>query len=140
VFERAVLTRQCGCAQAERFCIAEREGVSCRSAEGHARCDEFVDIVREKARFALKAAVDEHGRVLPYGKAMRVQVGGLRGLQHVLESTDGDADAAVEDVDGLIRRAIAAYGSLAALPFSRIMPYIAAYKGRKRARRRHRRN
>jgi len=30
-FEKGVLTNNCECSQAERFCIAEREGVHCRA-------------------------------------------------------------------------------------------------------------
>jgi len=135
VMERAILTNQCGCSQAERFCIAEREGVTCLSSEGHERCAEFVSILREQARFALKAATGEQPNALPYGKAMRVQVGGLRGLQAVLNPDDDQLQEKVMDADALIRVAIRVYGSLMALPFKDIMPHIAAYRGKTRRRR-----
>lgn len=135
VFERAVLTHQCDCARAERFCIAEREGVACTNAAGHRRCAALLEILRQQARFALKTAADGDHDALPYGKAMRVQVGGLRGLHAVL-SPDTPAPAAVPDVDGLLANAERRYGTFEALPFADIMPHIAAYKTRVRARRR----
>jgi hypothetical protein len=135
VFERAVLTHQCDCSQADRFCIAEREGVACSSGEGHARCATLVETLREQARFALREAPAEGGDALPYGKAMRVQVGGLRGIKALLER-ETDAPDKVEDVFFLVERALERYGSLAALPWSDIMPHIAAYRGRVRSRRR----
>jgi hypothetical protein len=47
---------------------------------------------------------------------------------------------AVPDVDGILAQAQARYGELAAVPFSDVMPSIAAYKGKTRARRRHKRD
>lgn len=135
VFERAILTHQCDCSQAERFCIAEREGVACRSNEGHLHCATLVEALRERARFALREAPAEGRDALPHGKAMRVQVGGLRGLKALLGHETG-APGTVDDVFSLVARAIDRYGSLTALPWSEIMPHIAAYRGRVRSKRR----
>ena len=135
VFERAVLTHQCDCSRAERFCIAEREGVACRSEEGHGRCAALVETLRSQARFALRDAAARDGDALPYGKAMRVQVGGLRGLRAVIDPGAGEAGP-VDDVYALVTRALDRYGSLGSLPYSAIMPHIAAYRGRTRSRRR----
>ena len=88
-FEKGVLTNQCGCRCAERFCIAEREGVHCRSEPGQARCLRWLELLREQARFALRT--EEDRRILPHGKAIRLQVGGMRGLLRVL---GGDEAAA----------------------------------------------
>jgi hypothetical protein len=135
VFERAVLTNQCTCSRADRFCIAEREGVACNSAEGNRRCEQLVSLLREHARFALRAATEENRDPLPYGKAMRVQVGGLRGLRAIVDAADTEA-ADLPEVFSLVERAVATFGALDALPFSEIMPYIASYRGRSRSRRR----
>ena len=37
-FEKSVLTNECSCHLAERFCIAEREGVHCRERRSQTRC------------------------------------------------------------------------------------------------------
>ncbi len=131
-FEKSILTNECLCSQAERFCIAEREGVHCRSEERQARCLHWLELLRQQARFALRA--DEERRLLPHGKAIRLQVGGMRGLVKVLPGYDGMAR--IEDVDGILAKAEAEYGSLESAPFSRIMRDVAAYQVRKRARRR----
>jgi len=135
-FEKSVLTNQCDCRQAERFCIAEREGVHCNSEQGQQRCLALLALLREQARFALRSNPEEKG-ALPHGKAIRIQVGGMRGLQAVLDPGQPASDQ-IDDVDGLIGRAVQAYGRLEALPFSEIMPQIAAYQGRTRTRRRRR--
>ena len=76
-FEKSVLTNECQCSQAERFCIAEREGVHCRAEDRQARCLKWLELLREQARFALRA--EEQRQLLPHGKAIRLQVGGMRG-------------------------------------------------------------
>jgi len=128
-FEKSVLINQCNCSKAERFCIAEREGVHCLSEEGQARCLDALSILRDHATFALRELTE--GK-LPHGKAMRVQIGGMRGLNKLL---NGD-DTQVPDIDAILQAAIQRWGSLEQLPFSEIMPSIAAYKGKTRARRR----
>jgi len=132
-FEKSVLTNECQCGQAERFCIAEREGVHCRSEERQGRCLKWLELLREQARFALRA--DEERRLLPHGKAIRLQVGGMRGLLNVLDLLQADSPRN-DNVDAVLAEAERRYGSLEALPFSEIMREVAAYQIRKRARRR----
>jgi len=131
-FEKSVLTNECGCRCAERFCIAEREGVHCRSEQGQTRCLRWLDLLREQARFALRT--EEDRRILPHGKAIRLQVGGMRGLLGVLGEAS-NTPTTVEDVDGLLAEAEDRFGALEALPFSEIMREVAAYQVRKRSRR-----
>lgn len=133
LFEKSVLINQCNCSQSERFCIAEREGVHCLSDEGQARCEEVLQLLREHARFALRTNEDK--AILPHGKAVRIQVGGLRGIRSLLEPNAEDP-LAVPDVNGILLQAQQRYGELAAVPYSEVMPSIAAYKGKTRARRR----
>jgi hypothetical protein len=131
-FEKSVLTNECGCRCAQRFCIAEREGVRCRSEPGQTRCLRWLDLLREQARFALHT--EEERRLLPHGKAIRLQVGGMRGLKRVL---DGSAAAPIQidDIDGILAAAENRFGGLETLPFSEIMREVAAYQTRRRSRR-----
>ena len=131
-YEKSVLTNECQCSQAERFCIAEREGVRCGDDDAQAQCLEVLALLREAARFALRAASEEG--VLPHGKAMKIQVGGLRGIRAALDP-DASTSAPIDDVHGLLCRARDAFGGLAALPYSAIMREVAAYQVKKRSRR-----
>jgi hypothetical protein len=132
-YEKSILTNNCECSKARRFCIAEREGVHCGSDAAQARCLEFLELTRRKARFALKAT--DEGAALPHAKAMRVQVGGLRGL-HVTLAPDEPVPAKVPNIDGIIEAAIERFGALTDIPFQSIIQQIAAYKGRRDRRRR----
>lgn len=134
-YEKSVLTNQCECSQAERFCIAEREGVHCKSDAAQAQCLGLQEILREHARFALKATSTPEKRLLPHGKAIRIQVGGLRGL-HLVVHPDEPLPSIIPDIHKLVSEAKARYGSFDALPFPQIMQQITAYQGRTRSRRR----
>jgi hypothetical protein len=134
-FEKSVLTHQCACSRAERFCIAEREGVQCNADAAQARCVALLELLRAQARFALRTTDGQSA--LPHAKAMRVQVGGLRGV-HAALHPEAPVPERIEDVDALVEAAVARYGSLDALPFQRIVQQITAYRGRRPFRERRR--
>lgn len=138
-YEKAVLTNKCGCSQSEKFCIAEREGVHCNSDTGQQRCLGFLDTLRKQARFALGNVQQDQNSRLPHGKAIRVQVGGMRGLFAILYPGE-EIPECIPDIDGLLQVAGERYGNLDALPFSDIMPGISAYEVKRRSRRNRDRN
>lgn len=133
-FEKAVLTNQCECRHAERFCIAEREGLSCLSDAGQQRCLQWLERVREQARFALKTAAHPDQPALGHGKAIAIQVGGLRGL-HVTLHPDEGPPVIISDVDALLREALARHGDFGQVDMQAVIQQVAAYKSKKRARR-----
>ncbi|MDJ0806875.1 MAG: hypothetical protein QNJ78_08580 [Gammaproteobacteria bacterium] len=132
VYEKSILSRKCTCSKAKKLNIAEREGVHCTSDEAQGQCMEFLEQLRHHARFALKTNDDR--AVLPHGKAMRLQVGGLRGLYVVLHA-DQTIPESIEDVFGLISRAREEFEGLDNLPFQPLIQQVAAYKGRPRSKR-----
>jgi hypothetical protein len=131
VYEKAILTNECACSEAHKFCIAEREGVRCGSDEAHLTCLELLETLRTQSRFALKSLGRD--QALPHAKAMRLKVGGLKGIALALDP-DQPAPARIADVRGLILTALARFGDLSQLPFPVIMQQIAAYRGRPRRR------
>lgn len=85
LFEKGILTSQCSCSRSARFYLAERIGVHCDSDEGQHRCSDLLELLRHHARFTLK----NHSRgALPHGQAMRIQIGGLRGVHAVLNNEE----------------------------------------------------
>ncbi|AFL72784.1 hypothetical protein [Thiocystis violascens] len=130
-YEKAILTNQCACSLANKFCLAEREGVQCGSDPAQARCLELLERLRQQARFALKSTATSGA--LPHAKAMRIQVGGLRGIQAAL-TPEEPAPMFIEDIRATVEKAIARFGALDRLPFPLIMQQIAAYRGRPRSR------
>lgn len=123
-FEKAVLARCVACERSERIQIAEREAVACRNAASLARCAALHDHLRHGFSFALGTVHDD--TVLPHAQEMRVQCGGLKGLQQVLNDS-----AEVENVDGVLLQAMQQWGELAEIPWSEVVHAAAqCYKGR----------
>ncbi len=130
-YEPSILTNNAACSEARKYCIAEREGVHCASERARSDCIALLEILRRQARFALHVA-DEHA-ALPHAKAMRVQIGGLRGVQAAL-APDEPIPRRISDIRRTVKAALAQFGDLSRLPFQEIVKEIAAYQGRRRLR------
>lgn len=130
-FEKGVLTNGCDCRRAQRFCIAEREGVRCNDDAAQGRCVELLRLLRAQARFALKTT--DQASALPHAKAMRVQIGGLRGL-HAVVWPGEPVPAVIADVDAVIEAAVERFGGLDAVPPQGVIQQINAYRGRRPSR------
>jgi hypothetical protein len=134
VFEKALLVSCAACPLAHRHALAERETLACTDADALARCLTFYRLLRESSTFALKL-VDQAERI-PHAIEMKLQCGGLRGLQESLEGRVDVIDSGLPrgrpEVQGLLQRALERHDSLAELPYSRIIQGIAAWRGRKR--------
>jgi hypothetical protein len=124
-FEKAVLARCVSCAQSQKFQIAEREAVKCQKPASLSRCISLHELLRHNFSFALGKVHDEE--VLSHVQEMRVQCGGLKGLQYVLED-----DAEVDDVNELVDSLLQKWGEFGEIPFSEVVHAAALiYKGRR---------
>jgi hypothetical protein len=122
-FEKAILSAQCACELATRFSIAEQTVVNCRSGIARNNCTTLLALMRERARFALK--VMDTSDSLPFGKEMKVMIGGLIGLQGLLTTQQGAAR--VGNIHALVREAQEKYNSLGSLPYQEIVKSITAF-------------
>lgn len=125
-FEKIILSGRCGCENAKKFNLAEREGISCASQAAQLDCAEFLGLVHEHARFALH--LTHITGPLPHAKEIRVQGGGLTGLKQTL--APDSADESVEDIYALITDAKEQFGSLADIPMEEVIRSISHYQGR----------
>ena len=128
-YEKAINSRRCNCCQSKRFNLANREGVACKSAAGNLLCNQLLNIMRRKARFSLH--VTHATSPLPHAKEIRVQVGGLLGLQKLLDPQAAEATT-VDDIYGVTNTAMARYPGLDDLPYEEIMQSIVAFRGREK--------
>ncbi|MDD5329018.1 MAG: hypothetical protein PHX38_03375 [Sulfuricella sp.] len=129
-FEKALLICRCECREARRVNIAERVAVNCGDAAAQADCVLLHGLLLHSAAFALKLTHAE--AVLPHAKHVKVQCGGLLGLQHAVRPEAPEAEP-VADICGLVREAEALFGNLQALPYSEIVRGIAGFQARKRS-------
>ena len=129
VFEKAINSRICGCEKSNRFNLADREGVACSSPRGQALCEELIQRLRHNARFALRLA--RINGPLPHANEIRIQNGGLLGLQKALFKGQPNRTN-VEDIHGLIKQAIAQYSELDKIPYQKIVQSMMSYHVRRR--------
>jgi len=126
-FSKAILRRCAGCSRAQKLLLAEREAVACKSPGAHQRCREVLAKLHDKAMFALHLHQPE--QILPHGKELKVQCGGLLGLQQTLDDPAQPAPR-IEDIHALLDRALAQYGDIDALPLAEVVKAINAFKPR----------
>lgn len=131
-FEKAILSRRCACSHCNRFHLADREGAACESTPARQRCRSLLEQLRQKALFALHITHLEGE--LPHTKEIKVQTGGLLGLQRAMEPNTADPQQ-VGDIAGLIAEALHRYGDVSALPYPEIMQSVVKFEGRHRRRR-----
>lgn len=124
-FEQGVLARCVACSKAEKHLLAERETVNCGDAAAQTRCMELKTLLRGHSAFALK--ISRIGLPLPHAKELKIQCGGLKGLQI---TTNGEE--AVSDAFGLIEQALALHGNLDNLPYSEIAQGVVHFEARRR--------
>jgi hypothetical protein len=132
VFEKAISARCCACAQSVRFCLADREGVACKSEAGNEMCTVLLNTLRRNARFSLH--LTHADGPLPHAKEIRVQVGGLLGLQQLIDP-GSDVQERVTNIYALTKTAFARYERLQGLPLDRIMQAIVSFQGRRKSNR-----
>ncbi|MCW9023449.1 MAG: hypothetical protein OQK73_02090 [Gammaproteobacteria bacterium] len=128
VFEKAINSRQCACSQSQRFNLADREGVACQTPVRHEKCVQLLVLMRSNASFSLQMQKVEGP--LPHAREIKVQVGGLQGLQVAL-GQDVESKA-IMDIDGLIQKAESTFGQIENFPYPEIIKSISRYKGRQR--------
>jgi hypothetical protein len=126
-FERALLSRCVACSRARRLNLAEREAIACSDPAVRVHCLTFHQGLHENAQFALKINPDAPW---PFGKEIRAQCGGARGLAEAL----GAAADETTDIAATVVRGIEHFGACAELPYSAIMRAVVHYEPRKRRR------
>jgi hypothetical protein len=125
-FEKPILSTRFNCDAAEKFSVAEREGVRCCNNLALANCTTLVGHLREKSRFSIRRTDDTVP--LSYGQDMKIKCGGLLALHRAVHGEETDA---VTNIHQLLQNAMQAYHSLAALPYAELIQGIASYKHRR---------
>jgi hypothetical protein len=124
VFQGALLARGASCELVTRRSLAEREVLACTLPTAHINCETLCGLFHERATFPLGL---HPGAPLTHAIELRLQSGGLLGLQKVLA-------APVADVHRMVRQAQVEHGSLTELPWALIVESIKAWQPRRRSR------
>ncbi len=135
-FARAILSGHAQCAHSASFHIGERHGMQCTVENAQSHCAEFSDLLHQNSRFALGVIeIPEHRTA---NMELRIQCGGLSGLQHTFaESQNQTAQITnqLADIQALITQALEQFKTIARFPYGKITRSIASWKPRRRGRR-----
>ncbi|MDH5436726.1 MAG: hypothetical protein OEX83_08195 [Gammaproteobacteria bacterium] len=126
-FAKAIMSTQCTCEHSTRYLIAEREYAGCASETARTNCDFLFESFKENSRFVLK--LTSTSEEIPHGKQMRIQIGGLQGLQKLVQ--ENPSEDKVDNVHVCVQTAYEKYGSLRDIPFNEIVKSITGWKGRR---------
>lgn len=126
-FNGTLVAQTFGCVHAEP--VARRGGpdIACRSSTSHRRCAEVFDRLKTAALPAF--GVEDDLLSMPHSVLMKIQHGGLLGLQRLL---DGAPANRVENVDGLVERAFGRFRTADAFPCADAVADMTGYQLKRR--------
>lgn len=114
--------------------IVRRGGaeIACTDALAHARCQQLFQRLKDAA--LPEFGVEDDLLKMPHSVLVKIQYGGLLGLQGSINSSTGEAAATIEDIDALVSAASEHFGSIEAIPCRDFCAQIVSYKlpGRRR--------
>jgi hypothetical protein len=126
-FSATLLGGDFGCRRAQTVTRRGGPDMACTSGAGHARCEALLQRMKLAALPAF--GVEDDLLSMPHSTLVKVQFGGLLGLQRLLE---GQAAARVDDVDALAERAVGHYGGTDAVPFQDLVADMTSFRLRRR--------
>lgn len=125
-FEKALVSGANECAQARRVEIGERIVCLCRSPEAARRCERYLSLVRQNARFVFRQ-IRSADSILSNYQELCLQCGGLQGLSAINRDAQENGK---RDVNILLQTTEDQYGDFENIPMDQIVPRIAAYNPR----------
>jgi hypothetical protein len=126
-FSAPLVTRQFGCASSQEVIHRGGTEINCTDAAAHARCDRLFQ--RMKAEALPAFGVEDDLLSMPHSVLVKIQYGGLLGLQRLLRAEPQVAER-VEDVRALIAEAAQHCGD--DVPCAPLVEDITAFKPRAR--------
>jgi hypothetical protein len=126
-FSAPLITRQFGCAHAQEVIHRGGAEINCTDAAAHARCDLLFQ--RLKAAALPAFGVEDDLLSMPHSVLVKIQYGGLLGVQRVLRAAAQVAER-VEDVQALVAEALLRFSG--EIPCAPLVDDITAFKPRAR--------
>lgn len=128
-FSNTLVTNQFGCGKGEPVTRRGGPDVACTSDEAHQRCERLFQRMKQTALPAF--GVEDDLLSMPHSVLVKIQFGGLLGLQRLLGDGTSDPDT-VKDIDRLVGEAIGKYGGLDAIPCPAFVEDMTSYKLKRR--------
>lgn len=129
-FRRVLLPGDFGCRHARAVTRREGPDIACQAPQTQPLCEAVLAALKGVGLPALGYTDDL--TELPHGVAMKVQMGGLLGLQKLAGATAVGDSAAVEDVGPLVEAAVGHYGGAGSIPCAQVVSDMSAFQLRRR--------
>jgi len=113
-----------GCTHAERIIRRGGTEFSCRDKGAHADCLQLFGKLKDGALAAF--GVEDDLTQMPHSVQVKIQFGGLLGLQRITLENPPDANR-VADIQALVTAAVARFGNVQALPCEQLAGDMTAY-------------
>lgn len=128
-FSNTLVTNQFGCGKGKP--VARRGGpdIACTSDEAHQRCEKLFQGLKEAALPAF--GVEDDLLTMPHSVLVKIQHGGLLGLQRLIEN-GADASGDIKNIDDLVGHAVEKLGNLDAIPCQAFVQDMTSYKLKRR--------
>ena len=123
-FEKTLNSRRCQCSKMERIHLADRECVGCMEKQAWQNCRDFLQLLRNSAKFSLK--MTEVDGPLPHGKEIKVQNGSIIGLDKLFNPENKEKP----NIYQLLNLALTKYEKFENLPLDKFMQSIVNFKAR----------
>ncbi len=130
-FAAPLTTGRFACQHAQEVVRRGGSEYDCCSQANQSVCAEL--FVRLKAQALPAFGVDDDLTAMPHSVLVKVQSGGLLGVQRVLG--EGAADDRIDDIASLVNRAIEHFGSTDDVPYADIEGDMTSFKLDRRSRR-----
>jgi hypothetical protein len=126
-FSAPLITRQFGCANSQEVIHRGGAEINCTDTAAHARCDLLFQ--RMKAEALPAFGVEDDLLSMPHSVQVKIQYGGLLGLQRLLRAEPQVAER-VDDVNALVAEAALRFGD--EVPCAPLVDDITTFKPRAR--------
>ena len=130
-FNGTLIGDQYGCLKSEHVTLRSGPDVVCTAEEAGHRCAGLFN--RMKAAALPAFGVEDDLLSMPHSVIVKVQFGGLLGLQRLLSGLPADSPK-VDNIYALVDQALHEYGDLDAIPCQSLVEDITSYKLRRRSR------
>ncbi len=124
-FSATLVQEDFGCPNANPIVRRGGAEIACTAAQAHARCKNLFQRLKDAA--LPEFGVEDDLLKMPHSVLVKVQYGGLLGLQRSLDSSAGPGSA-VDDIDSLVAAAVERFGSVDTIPCADFCDTIVSYK------------
>jgi hypothetical protein len=127
-FSNTLITNQFGCDKAEQVTRRGGPDIACTSGAAHQRCEKLFQQMKAAALPAF--GVEDDLLSMPHSVLVKIQFGGLLGLQRLLDGAAGSGD--VKNIHALVDQTIGKYDNLDSVPYPALVQDMTSYKLRRR--------